>query len=49
VPREWDAHQVTFELHGLVLALHHEARFLRSSSALAHASRGFERVLGHRA
>ena len=48
VPREWDAHQVTFELHGLVLALHHEARFLRSSSGLDHARRGFERVLGHR-
>ena len=46
VPQAWDAHQVTFELHGLVLALHHEARFLRSASGLARARRGFERVLG---
>jgi hypothetical protein len=46
VPRAWDAHQVTFELHGLVLALHHEARFLRSSAGLVHARQGFERVLG---
>ena len=49
LPADWDAHQVTFELHGLVLALHHEARFLRSASALTHARRGFERVLGQRA
>ena len=47
VPRAWDAHQVTFELHGLVLALHHEARFLRSSAGLVHARLGFERVLGY--
>jgi AcrR family transcriptional regulator len=48
LPRDWDAHQVSFELHGLVLALHHEARFLRTSSGLERAHRGFERVLGHR-
>jgi len=48
LPRDWDAHQVTFELHGLVLALHHEARFLRQDSALGHARCGFDRVLGQR-
>ena len=46
LPTDWDAGQVTFELHGLVLAMHHEARFLRSAMALDHARRGFERVLG---
>jgi AcrR family transcriptional regulator len=49
LPGDWDARQVTFELHGLVLALHHEARFLRTASALEHARRGFDRVLGQRA
>ena len=48
LPADWDAGQVTFELHGLVLALHHEARFLRSASALEHARHGFDRVLGQR-
>jgi AcrR family transcriptional regulator len=40
-----DARQVAFELHGLVLALHHEARFLRSPHAQAHARQGFENLL----
>ncbi|MBN8503591.1 MAG: TetR/AcrR family transcriptional regulator [Burkholderiales bacterium] len=40
-----DVEQLLFELHGLVLSLHHDARFLRSSGALERAHRGFERVL----
>src|SRR5689334_1918878 len=28
-----DVHQVLFELHGLVLALHHDARFMQSAGA----------------
>ncbi|RVT86266.1 TetR/AcrR family transcriptional regulator [Inhella crocodyli] len=37
--------QVLFELHGLILSLHHDARFLRSAGALEHARRGFDRVV----
>ncbi|MEO8081479.1 MAG: helix-turn-helix domain-containing protein [Caldimonas sp.] len=40
-----DVEQVLFEIHGLVLALHHDARFLRRSGAEARARAGFERVL----
>jgi AcrR family transcriptional regulator len=42
-----DPEQVLFELHGLVLALHHDARFLRNPSAAAHARAGFERLVAH--
>jgi len=37
--------QILFELHGLILSLHHDARFLRSDGALEHARRGFDRVV----
>ena len=46
---ETDAEQVLFELHGLVLALHHDARFLRNPSAEKHARAGFERLVAHSA
>jgi hypothetical protein len=36
-----------FELHGLILALHHDARFLRLPGALDRATRAFEHVLSH--
>jgi AcrR family transcriptional regulator len=42
-----DAHQMLFEMHGLILALHHDARFLRNPGTLDRARAGFERVLGH--
>ena len=42
-----DPDQMLFELHGLILALHHDARFLRSPGALGHARAGFERTLSH--
>ena len=44
---ETDAEQMLFELHGLILALHHDARFLRSPGALDRARAGFERTLSH--
>ena len=44
---ETDAEQVLFELHGLVLALHHDARFLRNPSAEVRARAGFERLVAH--
>ena len=37
--------QMLFELHGLILALHHDARFLRNAGAVERAQRGFERLL----
>ncbi len=42
-----DAEQMLFEIHGLILALHHDARFLRRPGALDRARRGFERTLAH--
>lgn len=40
-----DAHQIAFEIHGLILALHYEARFLRNPSATDRARRGFAHIL----
>ena len=40
-----DEHQVAFEIHALILALHYEARFLRIPASLARARTGFERIL----
>ncbi|MET0518602.1 MAG: TetR/AcrR family transcriptional regulator [Burkholderiaceae bacterium] len=40
-----DVDQILFELHGLILSLHHDARFLRSPGALARAGLGFERAV----
>ena len=42
-----DPQQVLFEVHGLILALHHDARFLRNAGAVERARAAFERVLGH--
>jgi hypothetical protein len=42
-----DATQMLFELHGLILALHHDARFLRIPGALGRAQAGFDRALSH--
>ncbi len=40
-----DAQQMAFEIHGLILALHYEARFLKSPHALKRAQQGFENIL----
>jgi AcrR family transcriptional regulator len=42
-----DTQQMLFEVHGLILALHHDARFLRHPGADARARRGFENVVAH--
>ena len=42
-----DEEQMLFEIHGLILALHYEARFLKEAGALARANRGFENILRH--
>lgn len=39
--------QMLFEVHGLILALHHDARFLRLPGALDRARAGFERTVAH--
>jgi AcrR family transcriptional regulator len=40
-----DAHQIAFEIHGLILALHYEARFLRNPNAADRARQGFQHIL----
>jgi hypothetical protein len=34
-----------FEIHGLILALHYEARFLQNPGAIERANTGFENIL----
>ncbi len=41
-----DAHQMAFEVHALILALHYEARFLREPGSLERAVKAFESILG---
>lgn len=43
--READPMQVAFEIHGLILALHYEARFLKVPGAAERARQGFARIL----
>ena len=50
--REWgdlradtDEDQLLFEIHGLILALHYEARFLRSEGSMQRAKNGFNNIL----
>jgi AcrR family transcriptional regulator len=40
-----DSQQMVFEMYGLILALHHDARFLRIPGAIDRARRGFERLI----
>ena len=40
-----DEHQLAFEIHGLILALHYEARFLKNPSSLARVTAGFDNIL----
>ncbi|MDD2918664.1 TetR/AcrR family transcriptional regulator [Rhodoferax sp.] len=40
-----DEAQMAFEIHGLILALHYEARFLKNPGALERASTGFEHIV----
>jgi AcrR family transcriptional regulator len=42
-----DPAQMLFEVHGLILALHHDARFLRNPGALGRARAGFARTIQH--
>jgi AcrR family transcriptional regulator len=40
-----DEQQLAFEIHGLILALHYEARFLRNPDSIARAHAGFDNML----
>ena len=40
-----DEQQVAFEIHALILALHHEARFLKTPGSMARATTGFANIL----
>ena len=40
-----DEHQMAFEIHGLVLALHYEARFLQTPGSMDRANTGFINIL----
>jgi len=42
---ETDEAQVTFEIHGLILTLHYQARFMRSTDALARAQTSFDHIM----
>ena len=42
---EADEHQVTFEIHGLILALHYEARFLQTPGSIDRANAGFINIV----
>ena len=42
---EADAHQMAFEIHGLILALHYEARFLKTPGSTDRAETGFSNIL----
>jgi len=43
--RDADEQQVAFEIHGLILALHYEARFLKTPGSLGRANTGFDNIL----
>ena len=40
-----DGHQMAFEMHGLILALHYEARFLNNPGSVKRAHTGFANIL----
>jgi len=40
-----DAGQILFEIHGLILALHYEARFLKNPASVDRALQGFDNTL----
>ncbi|WP_298214185.1 TetR/AcrR family transcriptional regulator [Acidovorax sp.] len=40
-----DAEQMLFEIHGLILALHYEARFLQTPGSMGRAVQGFQNIL----
>jgi len=46
---ETDPTQFLFEVHGFILALHHDARFLRNPGSVERAHAAFDRLVKHHA
>ncbi|GAC1319867.1 MAG: TetR/AcrR family transcriptional regulator [Collimonas sp.] len=40
-----DADQLVYEMYGLILGLHHDARFLKKAGSVERAQKGFERLM----
>jgi hypothetical protein len=40
-----DPQQLVYEMHGLILALHHDARFIKRPGSVNRAQVGFERLI----
>ena len=40
-----DEDQIIFEIHGLILALHYDARFLKNPGSIARAHKGFDQII----
>ena len=40
-----DPMQMLFEIHGLILSLHHDARFLHTPGSIGRANKGFDSIL----
>jgi AcrR family transcriptional regulator len=47
LPADVDEEQMAFEIHGLILALHYEARFLQKPGSMERANKGFANILAH--
>ena len=45
LPPGADEHQIAFEIHGLILSLHYEARFLKTASSIDRAHAGFVNIV----
>jgi AcrR family transcriptional regulator len=45
LPPGTDAQQLVYEMYGLILALHHDARFLRMPGSVDRAVNGFKRLI----
>ncbi len=42
---DFEVDQMLFEIHGLILALHYEARFLKTPGSIGRANAGFDSIL----
>jgi AcrR family transcriptional regulator len=45
--KDTDPQQMVYELHGMVMALHHDSRFLGRQDSLPRAQAGFQRLIAH--
>lgn len=45
LPKETDPDQLVYEMYGLILSLHHDARFLKMPGSVTRAEIGFERLI----